>query len=91
MAHTDAQPRSALTDGTAMYAASIVEPVFTCHELAEAWKLSFDGIRNLFLNEAGVVVISTPRKREIRVYRTLKIPASVVHRVWTRLQTKKGG
>jgi len=66
----------------------VVEPVFTCHELAEAWKLSVDTIRNMFLEEPDVVIIATPRKRGTRIYRTLRIPESVVRRVWTRLQTK---
>lgn len=67
---------------------TIVEPVFTCHELAEAWKLSVDTVRDMFIDELGVVVIATPRKRGVRIYRTLRVPESVVHRVWTRLQTK---
>ena len=67
---------------------AIIETVHTCHELAEAWKLSVDTIRDMFLDEPGVIVIATPRKRGVRIYRTLRIPESIVLRVGTRLQTK---
>lgn len=69
---------------------SIIEPVYTAQELAEAWKLSVDTIRSLFLNEPGVIVISAPRKRGTRIYRTVRVPESVVRRVWTRLQQRYG-
>jgi len=66
----------------------IVEPVYSIQEIAAAWKLSVDTTRALFANEPDVIVISGPRKRGTRVYRTLRIPESVVRRVWTRLQQR---
>jgi len=78
---------SALTE-TAPVDPSIIEPVYTSQELAEAWKLSVDTIRALFMEEPGVIVIQSPRKRGTRIYRTVRVPESVVRRVWTRLQQR---
>ena len=57
---------------------------YSVEELAEKWGLSIDFVRRLFLREAGVVVFwrQQPGKR---VYRTLRIPESVVERVHRRM------
>ena len=60
------------------------EPFYTIVEVAERLKVNDDTVRRLFLNEPGVVVICFPRKGK-RVYRTLRIPESVLRRVVTRL------
>jgi len=53
-------------------------------EVADRLKVKPDTIRRLFLREPGVVIIRFPRKGK-RVYRTVRIPVSVYHRVVTRL------
>jgi hypothetical protein len=53
-------------------------------EVAECLKVNEETVRRLFANEPGVVVICFPRKGK-RVYRTLRIPESVLKRVLTRL------
>ena len=57
---------------------------YSVEEIAEKWGLSIDFVRRLFLREAGVVVFwrQQPGKR---VYRTLRIPESVVQRVHRRM------
>jgi hypothetical protein len=62
----------------------IDEPFYTIVDVAERLKVNQDTARRLFLNEPGVVVICFPRKGK-RVYRTLRIPESVLRRVLTRL------
>ncbi|MGB7217313.1 MAG: hypothetical protein WBD07_00770 [Vicinamibacterales bacterium] len=62
----------------------IDEPFYTIVDVAERLKVNDDTVRRLFLNEPGVVVICFPRKGK-RVYRTLRIPESVLRRVVTRL------
>ena len=57
---------------------------YTVEELSELWKMSEDFVRRLFLHEPGVVVFSKCRPRR-RVYRTLRIPASVAERVHRQL------
>jgi len=57
---------------------------YTPVELAELWQVSEDFIRRLFLKEPGVVVFHRARPGR-RVYRTLRIPASVAERVHHRL------
>ncbi len=56
-------------------------------EIAEIWHLSTDKVRDLFEDEPGVLAIgrSNPRKRR---YLTLRIPESVVERVYLRLSSK---
>jgi hypothetical protein len=59
-------------------------------EIAEAWNLSADKVRELFENEPGVLVIGEQSPRHKRRYVTLRIPQSVVERVHSRLSSKFG-
>lgn len=67
-------------------AEGFVELHYTVAEIAEKWKLSEDAVRRLFEKEAGVLVLgkdgATSGRRR---YTTLRIPASVVERVYKRL------
>ncbi len=58
---------------------------YTISELAEAWNISEDKCRELFINEPGVLNFGKPPGRRKRVYRPLRIPASVAARVYARL------
>ena len=60
---------------------------FSVEEVAELWGMSADFVRRLFLKEPGAVVFHQARPGR-RVYRTLRIPASVVARVHERMQRK---
>lgn len=53
---------------------------FTPAELAEAWGVSVDTIRNLFRNEPGVLKIGDRESRFKRGYITLRIPQAVAER-----------
>lgn len=58
---------------------------YTAAEIAELWNLSPDAVRRIFEDEPGVLVLgrsSTGRGR--RGYTTLRIPESVVERVYRR-------
>ncbi|MDO8430782.1 MAG: hypothetical protein Q7S58_00080 [Candidatus Binatus sp.] len=57
---------------------------FTVEELAEVWAMSEDFVRRLMLREPGVVVFFRQQPGR-RVYRTLRIPASVASRVHQRM------
>lgn len=59
---------------------------YSVEELAKVWTLSHDFVRRLFLGEPGVVVFYNQRPGR-RVYRTLRIPASVAVRVHRRMST----
>jgi hypothetical protein len=64
----------------------IEERHFSVAELAERWNLSPDGIRKLFENEPGVLVLGdSSTQRGKRRYTTLRIPESVPARVHRRL------
>jgi hypothetical protein len=59
---------------------------FTAKEVAEAWNLSQDTIYRLFVNEPGVLLLVSEKKKYRRTRRTLRIPESVKNRVYRRLQ-----
>jgi hypothetical protein len=46
------------------------------------WKLSVDAVRRLFCNEPGVLSLCNSRHSSKRRYTTLRIPQSVLERVW---------
>ena len=58
---------------------------FSVEALSALWGMSDDFIRRLFLHEPGVVVFCHHRPGR-RVYRTLRIPASVALRVHVRMR-----
>ena len=59
---------------------------YTVAEVAEMWNLSPDAVRGLFKNEPGVLIFKDAGPfRAKRRYTTLRIPASVVERVYRRL------
>ena len=70
---------------------------YTVPELEEQWNFSDDFIRQLFINEPGVIKIVRPEdpnrigkngKKGKRPYVTLRIPESVAARVHERLHGK---
>lgn len=65
---------------------TLPEHHFTAKQVAEEWNLSQDTIYRLFLNEPGVLIIASERKKYRRTRRTLRIPESVKNRVYRRLQ-----
>jgi hypothetical protein len=56
------------------------ETISTLAEVAERVKVNADPVRRMFMKEPGVIVICFPRKGR-RLYRTLRIPESVLDRV----------
>ena len=66
--------------------ACVAEEHFSVKEIAEKWKLSVDAVRRLFEKEPGVLVLEDgSRARHKRKYTTLRIPESVIERVYRRL------
>lgn len=61
----------------------MAETVYTLAEVAERLKVNDDTVRRMFISEPGVIVICFPRKGR-RLYRTLRIPESVLERVIDR-------
>ena len=54
-------------------------------ELAKAWGVSAETVRQLFRSEPGVLRLGTNGDKQTRGYITLRIPQSVATRVHTRL------
>jgi hypothetical protein len=63
---------------------SAFEVHFSVEDLALTWAVSEDFVRRLFLHEPGVVVFWRNRPGK-RVYRTVRIPASVAARVHKKM------
>jgi hypothetical protein len=74
-----------------------IEPHYTVPEIAKQWKLSDDTVRNMFVDEEGVLKIGQPTRlvnRRVgykRRYSVLRIPESVFQRVRDRLVNKRAG
>jgi hypothetical protein len=66
------------------------EPVFTAEELGKQKKLHPATIRKIFIDEPGVIRLGSAGRRGRRQRYTLRIPESVVTRVFGRL-TVGGG
>jgi hypothetical protein len=69
--HREAEPR-------------MCERHYSPAELGESWNLSADTVRRMFENEPGVLVFENPVRSSSRRSRTLRIPASVAERVYSR-------
>jgi hypothetical protein len=61
------------------------EKHYTPQELADAWGVSTETIRQIFREEQGVLKIGNPHTRTKRGYFTLRIPREVAERVHRRL------
>jgi hypothetical protein len=64
---------------------SVDEKHFTPQQLADAWGVSDETIRQIFRSEPGVLKIGKPGTRVKRGYFTLRIPKDVAERVHRRL------
>jgi hypothetical protein len=62
------------------------ERLFSVSDLAKTWHLSTNTIRRIFENEPGVLRWGVKERRFKRRYTTLRIPESVVLRVFRRMQ-----
>ena len=67
---------------------TVAEKHYTVEQIAEQWAISKDTARRLFIDEAGVLVLSKPSSKYRRSYKTLRIPQSVLNRVYARLTAR---
>jgi hypothetical protein len=61
---------------------------YTIAEIAERWGISAETARNTFRNEPGVLRSERPGTRVKPSYCTLRVPESVLARVYTRLTSR---
>jgi hypothetical protein len=64
---------------------------YTVDEVADMWNLSRDSVRRLFLSEPDVPKIARAGSRKKRPYVTLRIPESVLNRVYGRMCARRVG
>ena len=66
------------------------EKHFSPKQFGEIWALSPDTIRRIFKDEPGVAVCEFPARRKyVRPYKCMRIPASVARRVHEKLSAKR--
>ena len=73
-----------LVPASAHGASRMYEKHYSPAELGELWGLSTDTVRRMFEGEPGVLVFENPVRSSSRRSRTLRIPASVADRVYSR-------
>jgi AraC-like DNA-binding protein len=61
------------------------QPHYTVEDVATMWKMSRDSVTRLFREEEGVLKITRPGNRYKRTYTTIRIPESVLNRVYGRM------
>src|SRR3974377_1590108 len=54
-------------------------------EIGRMWGISTDFAREVFQNEPGVLRLGSNGTKHTRKYKTLRVPESVLERVYTRL------
>lgn len=59
-----------------------LERHFTPQEIADLWRVDENTVRRIFLDEPGVLRLGNLSKRGKRSYVTLRIPATVLERVY---------
>lgn len=64
---------------------AFTQPHYSVDQIAEMWTMSRDTIRRLFATEQGVLKFVRPGNRYKRTYSTLRIPESVLNRVYRRI------
>jgi hypothetical protein len=64
--------------------AAYAERHYSVQQIANLWGLSNDAIRDLFRREPGVLAIGHDGGRGKRAYQTLRVPESVLQRVYRR-------
>ena len=64
------------------------EQHFKPSELAKLWGFHADKVRDWFDGESGVLVEHRPEQMNKRGYKSMRIPASVAARVYTKHITK---
>src|SRR5579871_765030 len=64
---------------------SSAERHYSVAEVSAAWNLSQDAVRKIFQNEPGVLVLGGQGSPHARKYTTIRIPDSVLQRVYRRL------
>jgi len=68
---------------------SALERHFSVTELAERWHLAPSVVRDLFRNRPDVIRVSRPERMNKRSYTTIRIPESVVVKVYAELSGKR--
>jgi hypothetical protein len=77
--------RNSPIDSLASNSTPFGERHYSVNDVAKMWSLSSDTIRGLFDHEPGVLVFTDSKSRHKRRYRTLRIPQSILERVYRRM------
>ena len=78
------------TDRRSIYPEDPHEEHYTVQEIAKKWKVDAETVRRTFIDEEGVLIFGEQDRRDgKRAYLTLRIPESVLKRVYTERTRRK--
>jgi hypothetical protein len=80
-------PSSTIRDGAAPPHLAL-ERHYSIHEVVAMWGFSRRTVKRMFEDEPGVLALGNKDSGEVRCYRTLRIPQSVLVRVYERLRQR---
>lgn len=61
---------------------------YTPSEVGKLWGVSVDLVRDIFKDEDGVLIVDRPGTRTKRSYSTMRIPESILERVYNQLSKR---
>lgn len=61
---------------------------YSVSEVATQWGVSTDLVRDIFKDEDGVLIVERPSTRTKRSYSTMRIPESVLERVYNQMSRR---
>jgi len=62
-----------------------IEKHYTIAEIAQLWGLSWSSVRRILENETGIVIWGHPGNNKRKRYQTIRVPASVLTRIHSRV------
>ena len=74
--------------GTVERSSLVKDKHWSAAEVAEQWGISTDLVRDIFKDEDGVLIVERPGTRTKRSYSTMRIPESVLERVYNEMSRR---
>ncbi len=72
------------------YARDPLEVHYSIKEIAKGWKVDEETVRQAFIDEEGVLILGEQERRDgKRAYLTIRVPASVLNRVYAARTARK--
>jgi hypothetical protein len=78
------------SESRSVYAGDPHETHYTVKEIAKEWRVDEETVRQAFIDEVGVLIIGDQERHDgKRAYLTIRIPESVLHRVYAERTARR--